>query len=251
MLVTNFLKNNIFIILILAIFFVAFEIFSSVGHMIVLGIGLLFLILYKYSKTEPYKRFFFILGIFFLILSILLTQSIWVFIIALLLFVLLFQGEQGNEFFHLSEAMLHQFKSKDQYLGIQLVRPQSGQRTLIKKQSIVDLVSQPKEVYPWDDINIVYFGGNSIIDMGNTILPKQESTIVIRKVYGKARLIIPRDVGIKINVSCIRGNVIFESQSYSLVGENFQWMSPNYDESVRQLNIIVSSVFGDVEVIIL
>ncbi|UUX34046.1 cell wall-active antibiotics response protein LiaF [Fundicoccus culcitae] len=248
---TKFLRNNIFIIIAVVLFFIATEIFTSVGHMVILGMGLLFLVFFKLSKAEKYKKVFLILGVFFIILSILLTESIWLLIIVLLLFVLLFQGEQGHEFYNLSEVLIHPFKQKERYLGIQLVRPQSEQRTLIKKQSLTNLVSQPQEVYPWDDINIIYLGGNSIIDLGNTILPKGESTVVVRKIFGKTRLIIPRDVGLRINVSSIRGNVKFESNVYPLVGENFQWVGANYDEAIRKMNVIVSQGMGDVEVIII
>lgn len=75
--------------------------------------------------------------------------------------------------------------------------------------------------------------------------------VVIQKMYGRIRIIVPIEVGISLNVSAVSGKVIFEQESYPLTGENFQWMSPEYLNSPRQLRFVISVAFGDVEVIVL
>lgn len=74
---------------------------------------------------------------------------------------------------------------------------------------------------------------------------------MIRKVFGRTRIIVPNDIGLHLNISSISGRVMFESQEYPLVGENFRWESPAYSKSIRQLKIILSVGFGEVEVIVL
>ena len=36
-------------------------------------------------------------------------------------------------------------------------------------------------IYEWDDINIDLISGDTIIDLGNTLLPKEDNIIIIRK----------------------------------------------------------------------
>ena len=172
-------------------------------------------------------------------------------VLAIVLLIILYRTPEGNEFFFFGESMLHPFQTKEQYHGIQLVRPQSGQRTLLKSQSMFDSRDENKNIYEWDDINLVYFGGNTIIDLGNTILPSGENIVMIRKVFGRTRVIIPKGLGLRLNVSAISGQVVFESQQYLLRGDNFQWTSPGYSEADRKLKVLITLVTGDIEVILL
>ncbi|XJS09778.1 cell wall-active antibiotics response protein LiaF [Aerococcaceae bacterium WGS1372] len=197
------------------------------------------------------RRILLIIGLFIIIVNLLLLRSLWVLVIVLILFFILFRTEDGNEFIHLKEAFITPKRSDSQYYGVKLIEPQSSQRTMLKQESLFDMFKESHQEYEWDDVNIVTIGGNQIIDFGNTILPMDETTIVIRKFFGRTRIIIPNEIGIKLNISLISGAVVFESQRYPLTSENFKWMSPDYRSSKRQINLIISVVFGDVEVIII
>lgn len=247
----NFLKNNIFIVIGVSLTLIAFEIFTTMQNVAILGIGILFLVSTSWVKQSFVKRFLFIIGFFFILLSLLLTKSIWLLLVAILLIILLYRTPEGNEFFFFGESVLHPFQTKEQYHGIQLVQPQSGQRSLLINQSLFDSREENKNVYEWDDINLVYIGGNSIIDLGNTILPAGENIVMIRKLFGRTRVIIPKDIGLRLNISAVSGQVVFESQQYLLRGDNFQWTSPAYSDSDRKLKVIISIVTGDIEVILL
>lgn len=247
----NFLRNNIFLVIGVSLILIAFEILTSLQNTAIIGVGMLTIIGSSFIKNVPLKRFLLGAGFFFILLAILITRSIWLMALAIVLLVVLYRTPEGNEFFFFGESMLHPFQAKEQYHGIQLVQPQSGQRTLLKSQSMFDSRDENKNIYEWDDINLVYFGGNSIIDLGNTILPTGENIVMIRKVFGRTRVIIPKDLGLRLNVSAISGRVVFESQEYLLRGDNFQWTSPGYTETNRRLKVLITLVTGDVEVILL
>lgn len=104
-------------------------------------------------------------------------------------------------------------------------------------------------IYEWDDLNITALAGDTIIDLGNTILPKEDNVIMIRKGFGRTRILVPFGIGIMLDHSTFKGNVIFEGQTYELKNETLNLYSEDYDSSPRKLKIATSTLFGDVEVI--
>ncbi len=75
-------------------------------------------------------------------------------------------------------------------------------------------------------------------DLGNTLLPPEQSTIeVIRKLLS---YVIPRDVGFRAqHLVAVSGAVVFENQSYSLVGK-LPLGDCRYAATPRRLNIMIS-----------
>lgn len=104
-------------------------------------------------------------------------------------------------------------------------------------------------IYEWDDINFSIFMGDTIIDLGNTILPKNESYIVIRKGFGKTRILVPNGIGIMIEHSAVKGKITFEEQQYILENESVKLYSKHYEDQARTLKIITNVLVGDLEVI--
>lgn len=247
-----FLKRHIFQILALAGTALVFELMGrGVTFLLFLG-SLVLLVASVYIPIGIFRGMTLVLSLTSFFVAIFMTQSIWLVLLVLVLFYWLFRGPNGNEFLVWGESLLHPFGgAKEAYHGVKLIQPQSGQRTLIKRESLIASMESKTNYYEWDDINIVFLGGSSIVDLGNTLLPPEQSTIVIRKLFGRTRLIIPRDVGFRLNISAISGAVVFENQSYSLVGENFRWETAGYAATPRRLNIMISVAFGEVEVIVL
>lgn len=243
------LKRNIFIVLGMSVILILFEIFSDIKLVGLLGGSFILLILSLFISNKIINRIIFVLSLFMIVLSLILIDSIWLVIIAMSMLLILFRTPEGNEFFHAHDALILPGSRRKEYLGVQLIEVQSKQRKLIIQRSLNEMLQEEKAAIEWDDVNLVYFGGNNIIDLGNTLIPLQETTIVIRKVWGRTRIIIPNDIGLKLNCSLLSGSIIFEMQRYSLTSENFRWMSPDYAKSSRKINLIISVVFGDVEVI--
>ncbi|KRL60889.1 cell wall-active antibiotics response protein LiaF [Latilactobacillus fuchuensis] len=105
-------------------------------------------------------------------------------------------------------------------------------------------------IFEWDDINFAVVAGDTIIDLGSTILPKADNHIVIRKGFGKTRILVPVGTGVYLDHSAMMGSVIIENQRYNLKNESIQLYSKNYDEESRHLKIITNVVIGDLEVIL-
>lgn len=104
-------------------------------------------------------------------------------------------------------------------------------------------------VYEWDDINFTIISGDTIIDLGNTLLPKTDNVIMIRKGFGRTRVIVPVGIGIVLEHSTLLGNVIFEDEFFRVKNESLKIYSDDYDGNNRRLKIVTSTFMGDVEVI--
>jgi predicted membrane protein len=106
-----------------------------------------------------------------------------------------------------------------------------------------------KETFEWDDINIIQIAGDSIIDLGNTILPKGDNIILIRKLLGKTRLIIPGDIALKIEYATLIGNLKLNEEVIPITNGTVTRFDLNYRESTRHLKVYINMIAGDVEVI--
>lgn len=247
----SWLKYHYLELLFLSICMLVLEMLGQRVAVMCVGVGLILLLLYAWIKIPLLRFVILCLAVSSLLLASFLTKSIWILMGMVLSGWRLFKTASGNEFISFGESILHPFFKRGEYRGIQLIQPQSTQRSLLKRQSLTEALTENSQQYEWDDVNIVYFGGNSIIDCGNSLLPERETTIVIRKLFGQTRLILPKDIGLKLNISMMSGSVLFENQSYPLIGENFQWRTQGYLDTPRRMNIIISVAFGAVEVILL
>ena len=73
---------------------------------------------------------------------------------------------------------------------------------------IVSLDGQktPDHVYEWNDVNIQGGMGDTVIDLSYTVLPKGETVIFIRNIFGKVKILIPYDVEVSVNHSVLYGS---------------------------------------------
>ncbi|MGX7076236.1 cell wall-active antibiotics response protein LiaF [Globicatella sanguinis] len=244
----KWLKKYIWIFVAISLALVAFDLFSNIRNFLFF-IGAIALMVGSFFISVGIKRnILFFLGLFILSNVLIDSYAFLGFMLIVLLLLAIFQTKEGNEIIWFRESYIYPFKNNKAYVGVKVVRPQIEQRSLVYKKSIVKQYEE-KEIFEWDDINIVALGGDSIIDLGRTILPEGENVVVIRKLFGRTRVIVPHEIALKMNISLINGRVIYEQDEFSLLNDSFLWESPDYQKNNRKLKIMISSVFGDVEVI--
>lgn len=106
-----------------------------------------------------------------------------------------------------------------------------------------------KEVYSWNDVNIQTWIGDTAIDLNYTILPKGESVIVIRKLFGNIEIIVPYELEVTVHHSVLFGSFsIFEHSDMKLWNETIRCQTKEYHSAVRKMKIITSVVAGHLEV---
>lgn len=71
--------------------------------------------------------------------------------------------------------------------------------------------------------------------------------LLIRKIFGKTKIILPIDVEISVSASSIYGRVQFLDLSFwDLRNESISIASPGYRDSHKRVKVVVNSLFGDV-----
>lgn len=244
----KWLKKYIWVFVAISLALVAFDLFSNIRNFLFFIVAISLMVGSFFIPVGIKRNILFFLGLFILSNVLIDSYAFLGFMLIVLLLLAIFQTKEGNEIIWFRESYIYPFKNNKAYVGVKVVRPQIEQRSLVYKKSIVKQYEE-KEIFEWDDINIVALGGDSIIDLGRTILPEGENVVVIRKLFGRTRVIVPHEIALKMNISLINGRVIYEQDEFSLLNDSFLWESPDYQKNNRKLKIMISSVFGDVEVI--
>lgn len=244
----EWIKKYIWVLVACSLALVAVDLFGNIRNFLFFVVAIALMGGSFFIQIGVKRNILFFLGLFILSNVLIDSYAFLGFILIVLLLLTVFQTKEGNEILWFSESFIHPFKNKKEYVGVKLVRPQIEQRSLVYKKSIARQY-EDKEIFEWDDINIVAIGGDSIIDLGPTILPEGENVVIIRKLFGRTRVIVPHELGLKMNISLVNGRIIYEQDEFALLNDTFLWESQDYQKNNRKLKIMISSVFGDVEVI--
>ncbi|WP_456272112.1 cell wall-active antibiotics response protein LiaF [Bacillus sp. AK031] len=107
----------------------------------------------------------------------------------------------------------------------------------------------PEHVYEWNDINIQGGIGDTVIDLGNTVLPKGTSVISVRHILGNIVVMVPYDIEVSIHHNGLAGAVtIFDSVEPKSFNQSIYYQTSDYDGSAQKVKIITSLAVGDLEV---
>ncbi|TLG80233.1 cell wall-active antibiotics response protein LiaF [Vagococcus zengguangii] len=245
------MKNSwrIFIIIeLLMLLFVLYKVVNETQALIFLIFGVINIVIaLKRQRRSSFNLFQLIMGAVVVMMSLLTSGPVIWF---MLVFAILFFGLVGVETSGLSvleHLDLVPWKDK-QMINVESVEPELKNGKRFKRQ-LFGNQRIGSTVYEWDDINLSVFSGDTIIDLGNTILPKEDNVIIIRKGFGRTRIIVPMGVGVMVEHATVSGKLVFDEQSYAMKNEAIKIFSHDYDENVRRVKIVTNTLLGDVEVV--
>lgn len=105
------------------------------------------------------------------------------------------------------------------------------------------------DFYAFDDINIIRLTGSDTIDLSRVIVTGKNNVVIIRKIYGPTKILVPIDVSVKLETSAIYGSVrYFDFEEYDLRNESLKLWHED-EEALKVVKIIVSTLAGDIEVV--
>ncbi|MGG3800776.1 cell wall-active antibiotics response protein LiaF [Metabacillus fastidiosus] len=150
----------------------------------------------------------------------------------------------------------YQSKKNPNYIKPEIIEVEHSDSSepLIKRRSLFENKffsnqKTPDHVYEWNDVNIQVGVGNTIVDLSNTVLSKEEAVISIRHFIGNVQILVPYEVGVTVNHSVLIGSAkIFQQKESKLVNEAIIFQTPDYEESGHKVKIITSMLTGDLEV---
>ena len=140
------------------------------------------------------------------------------------------------------------YEKKNQYTHILLDdKPLEARR---EKTQWFGNQDHTKDQYGFEDINIIRLFGNDIVDLDEGVLVGRDNIVVIRKTFGRTKILVPIDVEVSLSASSLYGRVRFLNLSFwDLRNESFSISSPGYRESHKRVKLVINCLFGDVEVI--
>ena len=228
----------------LLLLFAVWQIVNNVELLLLVLFGAfnIYLALRKYPRSG-FRNFQLIIGSLIVFFSLVNSPALWL----MAVFAILFIGLKGVEISGI-DLTKNTFWRKKQMIMVQTdqLKTHNNER---KKQQLFGNQRIGNDVYEWDDINIALISGDTIIDLGNTLLPKDDNIVIVRKGIGRTRILVPLGIAISSEHATLVGNVLFEEEQFSLKNESIKIYSNDYDENPRRLKIITNTLLGDVEVI--
>lgn len=228
------------LLLILALY----QLWSNIPVLIILFVGIINIVYaIQKKKRTSFNQFQIIGGLAVALVALLNSVAIWF----MLVFAVLFIGLKGVE---VSGVALFQSSLwKKKHMIIVETTDSEPKNSRRFKRAWFGNQRIGSNIYEWDDINFSIISGDTIIDLGNTLLPKEDNVILIRKGIGRTRILVPIGIGLVLENSTLVGDVVFEETRYHLRNESLKIYSEDYDQNPRRLKIITNTLFGDVEVI--
>lgn len=227
-------KVQFFLLIEAAIFTMAlFDIMASETARALLLMGILLVGLWYLTGRQGYNIYLFSAGVFFFLVFALNPYFIVGVLLGLLYIVINFfsRYQKRNQYTHifLDDQPLEANRQKNKWIGNQ---------------------EHFRNQFGFEDINMVRLFGNDVIDLDEAVLVGKDNIVLIRKVFGKTKVIVPIDVEVSLSATSIYGQVGFLGLStWDLRNESFSIHSPNYQDSHKRVKIVINSLFGDVEVV--
>ena len=79
------------------------------------------------------------------------------------------------------------------------------------------------DFYAFDDINIIRLTGSDTIDLSRVIVTGKNNVVIIRKIYGPTKILVPIDVSVKLETAAIYGSDrYFDFEEYDLRNESLK-----------------------------
>ena len=201
------------------------------------------------------------------------------FLLILLLFLLLiryYTGRQGNNFILVAVSilfffiiMLNPFVILAIFVALIyslfLLYPMMNQEKEDTNLVFEEVVTVKREKNRWfgnlhhfssyqtcrfDDINLFRLMGKDTIHLEQVILSNHDNVIILRKLVGTTRIIVPVDVEVSLSVNSLYGDLTFFDQpKRSLRNEQFHQETRDYLKSPKSVKILLTTMVGDVEVV--
>lgn len=189
-----------------------------------------------YFGVRRRSKWFFILGLFFMLIALFNLWSLRLFIFVVIANILLklWSGVPTEEIMR----PIREFKRETP----------NG----IWKNKLFSIQTTPFSSYEWEDVHIQGLYGDIQIDVTDTVLPKGTSLISVRQGIGKIKIELPYEIPVRIHYTTLFGEArLFGVHRKRLINE-FLHLKDGYEEQsdhAAELIITIATWAGDVEVV--
>lgn len=226
-----------------------YEIFNNSFSLFMLMIGIISLFLNSRVPREQSNNLF-VVGVVAIVVALFSSRIIFAFL-AIGLLVLI--GENPEIFQIIKDVFSNErnLKRENSFIMVDFEKTTEPTKKISQNRWFGEDSESEDDIYSWEDINFTKLIGNTIFDLGNTILPKDNNIILIRKGIGKTKIIVPEGIAISLNISMLIGKVRIGNEEIDLKNETFHWYTDNYQENNRKIKLVSNVLIGEVEVVFL
>lgn len=226
-----------------------YEIFNNSFSLFMLMIGIISLFLNSRVPREQSNNLF-VVGVVAIVVALFSSRIIFAFL-AIGLLVLI--GENPEIFQIIRDVFSNErnLKRENSFIMVDFEKTTEPTKKISQNRWFGEDSESEDDIYSWEDINFTKLIGNTIFDLGNTILPKDNNIILIRKGIGKTKIIVPEGIAISLNISMLIGKVRIGNEEIDLKNETFHWYTDNYQENNRKIKLVSNVLIGEVEVVFL
>ncbi|WP_249292113.1 cell wall-active antibiotics response protein LiaF [Metabacillus flavus] len=231
---------NLFLLIGIALLVLEFT-FHDGGYVffLVITIGCIYFGRKKMPRSKG--KFLFWFGMIFFTLTLLNTLAFKFLILAMLGYAI-FQYVQSQKKPQMIKPESAIRLDKDPVEGIVMEKPLLSNILFGRQQT-------PKDIYEWQDINIQTGIGDTVIDLSNTVLPKEEAVIFIRGFIGNVQIYIPYELEVSLKHSVMAGAVnVLDYKESRKMNKTIFLETEAYKDAKEKLKICTSLLVGDIEV---
>lgn len=227
--------------------FLGWQVFSTPSSLVLVIISILVLLLINKRRQQHKKNntMILFLAIFLMIVGLASNEAFWLLMFLLLIGAIVFLPRlfgEGNHFFW----------QRKKYVAPQIdsnPEAETDEWQMTTNQWLGDQTIG-NQVYQWHDVNLKELAGDTIIDLGNTLLPvNRENVVILQKGFGNTRILVPFGTGVYLEHATFMGDVKFSDQRHPLKNQTLQIKTPDYQKSERRIRIVTSILVGDLEVV--
>ena len=172
------------------------------------------------------------------------------FLLILIIIILLFISENQPIYDLLKDSLFKRGNknNKNEFIIVDFEKTGNSFKKIKKNNWIGTNNKSTESIYSWEDVNFSKLIGDSIFDLGNTLLPREQNIILIRQGIGNIKVLIPEGTAVAIDFSVLVGNLIVDGTKHDLLNENLVWYSDNYQTQTRKVKIVTNLLVGELEV---
>lgn len=228
---------------------IIYELFNNGASLFLIIVALLSLFLSS-QLSEKRRNTLLIISLISFIFALFTSR---LFLVVLIIITLLVIGNNLDFYELIREVFSKKRLNKyaNDFVMIDFEKTEGNPAETMRNQWFGDDTTSEDTIYSWEDVNYIKLLGNTVFDLGNTLLPKEINIILIRKGVGHTKVIIPEGIAVSIDASILVGKIIVAEEEVTLLNETFKWRSKNYQTSDRKIKLVANILLGEIEVIFL
>lgn len=228
---------------------IGYELFNNPTSLFLVIVGLLSL-LFRKQFSEKRQNTLLLVGLISLGLALFTSR---LFLVLLIVLALLLIGN-NLDFYELIREVFSTKKMSshsNDFIIVDFDQVGINAAKITQNKWFGDDSESVDTIYSWENVNYTKLLGNTVFDLGNTLLPKEVNIILIRKGVGHTKVIIPEGIAISLDVSILIGKITIQKEEHTMLNETFKWYSENYQASDRKVKLVANILLGELEVIFL